>query len=116
MSLARKLDQTVSIYRGTPSRAATGTVTRALPAAVTATCAGRVIPGRGGGVKTAEGEFHQADAELLVPAGTDLRPRDASTDGRADWVKVDGVTYLVLHGRDPGGAGRLLHFLLQRVA
>jgi len=123
MSLAAKLNQTVYIYRGTASRASTGTVTRAVPDTATATCNGRLIPRHGGMVMAGtvagdEGEFFEASAELLVPVGTDLRPEvgDSDASGQGDWVKVDSVVYRVVSGKNTANAGRLLHFLLRREA
>ena len=118
MSLAAKLNQTVYIYRGTASRASTGAVTRAVPGTATASCNGRLIPKHGGLVQTDEGEFMEADAELIVPVGTDLRPEtgDADASGQGDWVSVDSVYYRVMSGKNTANAGRLLHFLLKREA
>ena len=117
MRLARKLNQTVSVYRGSTSRAATGTVTRAIPGAATSTCKGRLLPGHGGTVETDQGRFYEADAALVVPAGTDIRPQtdDADAGGQGDWVKINSITYRVVSGVNPASAGKLLHFLLKRV-
>ena len=116
MTLRRKLNQTVAVYRGVASRSATGAVTRALPDSPTSTCAGRLRPLLGGAVRTDHGEFLEADAELLVAPGADIRPRtdDADADGQGDWVRIDGVTYRVLSGRDTASRGKVLHFLLKR--
>jgi len=114
MSFASKLTDTVYIYRGAAARAATGTVTRSLPDEATATVKGRLIPKHGGAVQTEDGEFFEADAELYVPHGTDIRPEvgDSDATGSGDWVKVNSVVYLVLSVRDAAGRGKTLHCML----
>ena len=117
MSRERKLNQTVLVYRAAPVRSSAGVVTSPRPTAATSTTKGRLLPGKGATVQTDQGAFYEATAELLLPAGADVRPMmSGAAGGQGDWVSVGGGVYRVLSVQSAGGRGRFLKALLAREA
>lgn len=116
MSLSRKLNQTVEVLRAEPVRSATGAVAHTPPAEASHTYPGRLESAKGRRLLGADGVFHEADAVVYLPGGADARPPDTDdAQGEADWLRVNGALYRVVHAHDVAGSGRLTRCLVKRV-
>ncbi|HUU98033.1 MAG TPA: hypothetical protein VM487_20050 [Phycisphaerae bacterium] len=116
MSRSRRYNKTVYVFRGTASRATSGTVTLPLAASAEATTyKGKLFPGHGA-VSDGNGLAYEADARLHVDASADIRPEghDSSSDGKADILRIDSLYYEVISVIDPGERGSHKEVLLKR--
>ncbi len=118
MSRNRRYNKTVYVFRGTPSRSASATVTLAKAgSAEDDTYKGKLFPVHGA-VSVGNGLAFEADAKLHVNASADIRPEghDSSSDGQADLLRIDGIFYHVVSVIDPGERGSHKEVLLKRHA
>ena len=113
MSILSLLNQSATIERSTPARAATGEVSASWAAVATGVSC-RLEAGPTQAQLRDVGFSLTADAMAMFPSGTDVQPQ--TTNGLGDRVLIDGVRYLVLGVRPLAGTEKVLAAALQRQA
>lgn len=113
MAFLRRLVHSCDLYRPTVAKTASGQTAATVPGtATTAAIPCCLQPGMSARVKRIFGADVQCDGVVYFADGVDVRPNQASTDGKNDRLKITddrgAVTWWsVVASRDVAGAHRL---------
>ena len=114
MSLEAQMTKTASIQQpGTPTRSSTGEVTAVWATAVDVICS--LHPGIPGSIRDMFGDLLDVTATIYLPAGTDIRPDHADSNGQGSKVTIDSVVYTCVGVLDTATKSKFLIAALRRM-